>query len=539
MELERAGLAVRRVDPDAVARASRGARSRQVVDEPAPRRVRGDVDRAPCRRGARRGSSRPPRRARAPAGPGSRARARRPDDRRSAAAPAANGESIAKHADVALRRRPRHSASTVAVAEIGGRQHGDLRALGAAAPAPCAADASAGPAPARRPRRSGIAHDPLAVAGVEEERACAPARSRAARAAPAGPVPRATGGISGTARPAARAGAASPARARSATRAPPAARRGRPAGDGSRRPRAAAAAGRRTTRASPRAEKRDGEDADELALEVVGLVDDRAGAGGEAARRASGAAWRSTRCWCRRSAPSSAAALARAYGQPARRDRAGAGTSRARWAPARRVALADVVVAALHQLQLGAELALVLVLEQLLRGQQVGVAAPARERHGDVALADAGRRLDQRTRAARRGSSSASASASASAASRRACSGRGVAPAGKCASRSVVVATGRTTSNRHVRPRLDRSDGQVSWERMADRQASPRLEFSAGGLVVDEDGPRAAHPRPRPAQPAGVDAAEGRADGRRVEQRTPPCARCARRPATAASWCAS
>ena len=60
-----------------------------------------------------------------------------------------------------------------------------------------------------------------------------------------------------------------------------------------------------------------------------------------------------------------------------------------------RIALAEVVVAALDELQVGAELALVLILQMLLRGQQVGVPAPAGERHGDVALADAGRRLDQ------------------------------------------------------------------------------------------------------------------------------------------------
>src|SRR3989454_12536885 len=42
------------------------------------------------------------------------------------------------------------------------------------------------------------------------------------------------------------------------------------------------------------------------------------------------------------------------------------------------IAVARVVVAAPHDLELGAELARVLVLEQLLRGQQVGVTAPPR-----------------------------------------------------------------------------------------------------------------------------------------------------------------
>ncbi len=61
----------------------------------------------------------------------------------------------------------------------------------------------------------------------------------------------------------------------------------------------------------------------------------------------------------------------------------------------RRITLAEIVLAALHELERVAELALVLVLEELLRGEEVGVAAPARERQGEVALADAGRGLDQ------------------------------------------------------------------------------------------------------------------------------------------------
>ena len=63
--------------------------------------------------------------------------------------------------------------------------------------------------------------------------------------------------------------------------------------------------------------------------------------------------------------------------------------------PRVRVALADIVVPSLHHLQLVAELALVLVLEQLLRGEQVGIATPPREGHGHVALAHARRRLHQ------------------------------------------------------------------------------------------------------------------------------------------------
>ena len=120
--------------------------------------------------------------------------------------------------------------------------------------------------------------------------------------------------------------------------------------------------------------------------------------------------------------------------------RAAGDTCRARSARAPGIALAEIVVAPLHERQVGAELALVLVLQKLLRGEQVGVAAPARQRHRDVALADAGRRLDQRARGARAGSSSVSSSASASSARSRTCSGRGVKPAGKCARRSRAPA---------------------------------------------------------------------------------------------------
>jgi hypothetical protein len=57
------------------------------------------------------------------------------------------------------------------------------------------------------------------------------------------------------------------------------------------------------------------------------------------------------------------------------------------------IALARVVVATLDDLHDVAELALVLVLQQLLRGQQVRVLAPARQRYREMALADASRRL--------------------------------------------------------------------------------------------------------------------------------------------------
>ncbi|PYM28358.1 MAG: hypothetical protein DMD78_00380 [Candidatus Rokuibacteriota bacterium] len=79
------------------------------------------------------------------------------------------------------------------------------------------------------------------------------------------------------------------------------------------------------------------------------------------------------------------------------------------------------------------------------------------------------------TRGARR-SSAISASASARPASKRACSGRGVQPAGKCSSRSTLIESG---------PRYQRTACMMTF---MPRQASPRLEFSAGGLVLDPDG---------------------------------------------------
>ena len=57
------------------------------------------------------------------------------------------------------------------------------------------------------------------------------------------------------------------------------------------------------------------------------------------------------------------------------------------------IALADVVVAALDHLDRTAEVALVLILQELLRGEEIGVAAPPGQGHGDVTLADARRGL--------------------------------------------------------------------------------------------------------------------------------------------------
>ncbi|PYO20878.1 MAG: hypothetical protein DMD88_10360 [Candidatus Rokuibacteriota bacterium] len=75
------------------------------------------------------------------------------------------------------------------------------------------------------------------------------------------------------------------------------------------------------------------------------------------------------------------------------------------------------------------------------------------------------------------GSSRASAIVSATATSRRACSGRGVAPPGKCARRSsasVLLRIGSRVASYHGR--------------MAESRTQPVLQFSAGGLVVDERG---------------------------------------------------
>src|SRR5207249_7926376 len=75
------------------------------------------------------------------------------------------------------------------------------------------------------------------------------------------------------------------------------------------------------------------------------------------------------------------------------------------------------------------------------------------------------------------GSSRASAIVSATATSRRACSGRGVAPPGKCARRSsasVLLRIGSRVASYHGR--------------MAESRTQPVLQFSAGGLVGEERG---------------------------------------------------
>src|SRR3989442_9590829 len=105
------------------------------------------------------------------------------------------------------------------------------------------------------------------------------------------------------------------------------------------------------------------------------------------------------------------------------------------------------------------------------------------------------------------GSSRASAIVSATATSRRACSGRGVAPPGKCARRSSAV---RSPSNRISR-RI------VSWAYGGEPDAAGAavLGGRAGGGRAR---PGAADPRARPSQPTRVDAAEGDARPRRVER---------------------
>ena len=60
-----------------------------------------------------------------------------------------------------------------------------------------------------------------------------------------------------------------------------------------------------------------------------------------------------------------------------------------------RRSLARVVFTSLHELERGSELPLVLILKNLLGRQQIGVTAPPRERHGEMALADARRRLQR------------------------------------------------------------------------------------------------------------------------------------------------
>jgi hypothetical protein len=137
-----------------------------------------------------------------------------------------------------------------------------------------------------------------------------------------------------------------------------------------------------------------GEDADELRLEIVGLVDDEQAAAlevlalplsqGEEVGRV-GAEDRSGEgggLGARVGAGAGGAAR-----PPAHALRRGDGRAV--------VALAAIVVTALDDLELAAEVALVLILEELLRSEQVGVAAPAGQRHRQVALAHARRRLDQ------------------------------------------------------------------------------------------------------------------------------------------------
>ena len=137
-----------------------------------------------------------------------------------------------------------------------------------------------------------------------------------------------------------------------------------------------------------------GEDGDELVLEVVRLVDDQQAAPPQVLgmpvpqRREIGG----VRAEDRRVDGRLLGAHVRAPAGRAARPSAQAARGRHRGT---RVALAQVIVAALDQGQLAAELALVLVLKMLLRRQQVGVAAPARQRHREMALADAGRRLHE------------------------------------------------------------------------------------------------------------------------------------------------
>src|SRR3989442_1918716 len=73
------------------------------------------------------------------------------------------------------------------------------------------------------------------------------------------------------------------------------------------------------------------------------------------------------------------------------------------------------------------------------------------------------------------GSSRASAIVSATATSRRACSGRGVAPPGKCSRRSsasFLLRIGSRVASYHVR--------------MAEGRTQPVLQFSADVVVVDD-----------------------------------------------------
>jgi hypothetical protein len=137
-----------------------------------------------------------------------------------------------------------------------------------------------------------------------------------------------------------------------------------------------------------------GEHADQLRLEIVRLVDHEQSplaqllgvpvAQGHEVRRVRAEDRRVLRGLLGADVGAPAGRTPHSTTQPARGRHLGSG-----------IALAEVVVAALHERQVRAELALVLILQMPLRGQQVGVPAPAGERHGHVTLTDAGRRLDQ------------------------------------------------------------------------------------------------------------------------------------------------
>src|SRR5439155_3133969 len=103
------------------------------------------------------------------------------------------------------------------------------------------------------------------------------------------------------------------------------------------------------------------------------------------------------------------------------------------------------------------------------------------------------------------GSSRASAIASATAASRRACSGRGVTPAGKCARRSSASVLPSTRISRRI----------VSWAYGGEADAPPAAVLG-GRAGRRRAWSGADDSRARPAQPDRVDAAEGDARTRNV-----------------------
>jgi len=137
----------------------------------------------------------------------------------------------------------------------------------------------------------------------------------------------------------------------------------------------------------------DGEDADKLGFEVVRLVDDQEAplaqlVGAPVAERGE---IRGVGAEDRAGEGGRLRPRVRALAQRAARSAAHAPRS---GNACLRVSLAEVVVAPFDELEVGAELALVLVLQKLLGRQEICVAAPAGERHGDVALADSRRCLD-------------------------------------------------------------------------------------------------------------------------------------------------